>query len=145
MCKIKALDDKININDLNNLNGRRKQKKNEICLFRINCEGESSLEYSSSRTLFGFTQISLQSHQQLITSGAVMLTEFPIAEAFLLHLSLQSSHHLQLRLLFLHRVPQMLQFLLLRGRLQLSVLLLLQEMQALLLLRTGSYLHHFSY
>lgn len=69
-------------------------------------------------------------------SGAVMLTEFPIAEAFLLHLSLQSSHHLQLRLLFLHRVPQMLQFLLLRGRLQRLVLLMLQEMQSLLLLRT---------
>lgn len=64
------------------------------------------------------------------------LTEFPIAKAFLLHLSLQISHRLQLRLLFPHRVPQMLQFLLLRGRLQLPVLLLLQEMQALLLLRT---------
>lgn len=69
-------------------------------------------------------------------SSAATLTEFPIAEAFLLHLSLQSSHPLQLRLLFLHRAPQMLQFLLLRGRVQMPGLLLLQEMQALLLLRT---------
>lgn len=49
----------------------------------------------------------------MIDHGAAMLTEFSIAEALLFHLTLQSSDHLQLRLLFLHRVPQMLELLLL--------------------------------
>lgn len=62
-----------------------------------------------------------------------VLTQFAIAEAFLLHLALEGSDLLEPSFLVLNVLSEALQLLLLRGLLLLTLLLLLQVAQPLLL------------
>lgn len=66
------------------------------------------------------------------------LTQFAIAEALLLHLALEGPHLLESRFLIVDILSEALQLLLFRGLLQLSLLLLLQVTQSLLLEITGT-------
>lgn len=62
-----------------------------------------------------------------------LLTQFAIAEALLLHLALEGPHLLEARFLIVDILSEALQLLLFRGLLLLTLLLLLQVTQALLL------------
>lgn len=62
-----------------------------------------------------------------------VLTQFAIAEAFLLHLALEGPDLLEPSFLVLNVLSEALQLLLLRGLLLLTLLLLLQVAQPLLL------------